>query len=208
MAKDVDLFAAAMSGVKPLKGHKRTGHAKTVIPRAKAEGPLKSAGKVPRRARDDKGAGTRSRRSEFRPRHLPLPVARQACAAGLARSAWHDAGRRRARRFDFSRGRHRPRSARRADRHRQGPAPGGRSHAGRPHPQRVRGLAEPRRQPPSRARRAGSATRGMAAAAPFTCCCGVALPRVVLRPAAAPCAPRPSDSPSAHRSRRRRDGRE
>ena len=40
MAKDVDLFAAAMSGVKPLKGHKPTGRAKTVIPRPKAEGPL------------------------------------------------------------------------------------------------------------------------------------------------------------------------
>jgi DNA-nicking Smr family endonuclease len=40
MAKDVDLFAAAMSGVKPLKGHTPTGHAKTVIPRPKAEGPL------------------------------------------------------------------------------------------------------------------------------------------------------------------------
>jgi DNA-nicking Smr family endonuclease len=37
MAKDVDLFAAAMSGVKPLKGHKRP----TVIPKAKPEGPLK-----------------------------------------------------------------------------------------------------------------------------------------------------------------------
>jgi DNA-nicking Smr family endonuclease len=40
MAKDVDLFAAAMSGVKPLKGHKRAGHAKTVPPRPKAEAPL------------------------------------------------------------------------------------------------------------------------------------------------------------------------
>jgi len=39
MAKDVDLFAAAMSGVKPLKGHKRTDHAAGVIPTAKAEGP-------------------------------------------------------------------------------------------------------------------------------------------------------------------------
>jgi DNA-nicking Smr family endonuclease len=39
MAKDVDLFAAAMSGVKPLKGHKPTGRAKTVIPRPKAESP-------------------------------------------------------------------------------------------------------------------------------------------------------------------------
>ena len=39
MAKDVDLFAAAMSGVKPLKGHKATGRAKTVIPMPKAEGP-------------------------------------------------------------------------------------------------------------------------------------------------------------------------
>jgi DNA-nicking Smr family endonuclease len=38
MAKDVDLFAAAMSGVKPLKGHKRPA----VIPRAKPEGPLKA----------------------------------------------------------------------------------------------------------------------------------------------------------------------
>jgi DNA-nicking Smr family endonuclease len=41
MAKDVDLFVAAMSGVKPLKGHKRSGHAKTVIPKAKPEGRLK-----------------------------------------------------------------------------------------------------------------------------------------------------------------------
>jgi DNA-nicking Smr family endonuclease len=39
MAKDVDLFAAAMSGVKPLKGHK--ARPKAVIPRAKPEGPLK-----------------------------------------------------------------------------------------------------------------------------------------------------------------------
>ena len=39
MAKDVDLFAAAMSGVKPLKGHKRSGRAKPVIPRPKAESP-------------------------------------------------------------------------------------------------------------------------------------------------------------------------
>jgi DNA-nicking Smr family endonuclease len=39
MAKDVDLFAAAMSGVKPLKGRK--SRLKTVMPRAKAEGPLK-----------------------------------------------------------------------------------------------------------------------------------------------------------------------
>lgn len=41
MAKDVDLFAAAMSGVKPLKGHRRTGHPKTVVPSSKVEGPLK-----------------------------------------------------------------------------------------------------------------------------------------------------------------------
>jgi DNA-nicking Smr family endonuclease len=39
MAKDVDLFAAAMSGVKPLKGHK--ARSKTAIPRPKAEGPLR-----------------------------------------------------------------------------------------------------------------------------------------------------------------------
>jgi DNA-nicking Smr family endonuclease len=39
MAKDVDLFAAAMSGVKPLKGHKKTGRAAGVIPRAEPEGP-------------------------------------------------------------------------------------------------------------------------------------------------------------------------
>ena len=39
MVKDAHLFAAAMSGVKPLKGHKRPG--KPVIPRPKAEGPLK-----------------------------------------------------------------------------------------------------------------------------------------------------------------------
>ena len=42
MAKDVDQFAAAMSGVKPLKGHKPTGRAKTVIPRPKAESPSDS----------------------------------------------------------------------------------------------------------------------------------------------------------------------
>lgn len=41
MVKDAHLFAAAMSGVKPLKGHKPTGRAKTVIPRPKAEGPLR-----------------------------------------------------------------------------------------------------------------------------------------------------------------------
>src|SRR5215216_223850 len=41
MAKDVDLFAAAMPGVNPLKGHKPSGRAKTVIPRPKPEGPLK-----------------------------------------------------------------------------------------------------------------------------------------------------------------------
>jgi len=40
MAKDVDLFAAAMSGVKPLKGHKRAGKPTGVIPKAKPEGPL------------------------------------------------------------------------------------------------------------------------------------------------------------------------
>jgi DNA-nicking Smr family endonuclease len=42
MAKDVDLFAAAMSGVKPLKGHKRAGQPAGVIPKTKPEGPLKS----------------------------------------------------------------------------------------------------------------------------------------------------------------------
>ncbi len=49
MVKDADLFAAAMSGVKPLPGAKKTGRAKAVIPRplrrssgqAPAEGPLK-----------------------------------------------------------------------------------------------------------------------------------------------------------------------
>jgi DNA-nicking Smr family endonuclease len=39
MVKDAHLFAAAMSGVKPLKGRKP--RAKTVIPRPKAEGPSK-----------------------------------------------------------------------------------------------------------------------------------------------------------------------
>jgi DNA-nicking Smr family endonuclease len=39
MVKDAHLFAAAMSGVKPLKGHKRAD--KPVLPRPKAEGPLK-----------------------------------------------------------------------------------------------------------------------------------------------------------------------
>jgi DNA-nicking Smr family endonuclease len=40
VVKDVDLFAAAMGDVKPLAGRKRAA-AKAVIPRAKAEGPLK-----------------------------------------------------------------------------------------------------------------------------------------------------------------------
>ncbi len=40
MAKDVDLFAAAMADVKPLRGRKRTGRATKVMPRAKPEGPL------------------------------------------------------------------------------------------------------------------------------------------------------------------------
>ncbi|MEA2801054.1 MAG: hypothetical protein QOE49_1149 [Rhodospirillaceae bacterium] len=40
MAKDVDLFTAAMADVKPLAGRKRAP-AKAVIPRPKAEGPLK-----------------------------------------------------------------------------------------------------------------------------------------------------------------------
>lgn len=39
MVKDAHLFAAAMSGVKPLKGRKPAGRAKTVVPRVKAEGP-------------------------------------------------------------------------------------------------------------------------------------------------------------------------
>ena len=40
MVKDADLFAAAMSGVKPLPGRKRkTADAAGVIPRPKAEGP-------------------------------------------------------------------------------------------------------------------------------------------------------------------------
>ena len=42
MAKDVDLFAAAMSDVKPLRGRRRpVRSAMAVIPRAKPEGPLR-----------------------------------------------------------------------------------------------------------------------------------------------------------------------
>ena len=41
MAKDAHLFAAAMAGVKPLKGRKPAGHARIVGPRPKVEGPLK-----------------------------------------------------------------------------------------------------------------------------------------------------------------------
>ena len=40
MAKDVDLFTAAMADVKPLAGRKRAP-AKAVIPKPKAEGPSK-----------------------------------------------------------------------------------------------------------------------------------------------------------------------
>jgi DNA-nicking Smr family endonuclease len=43
MAKDVDLFAAAMSGVKPLKGRKQPA----VAPRPEAEGPLKPPERSP-----------------------------------------------------------------------------------------------------------------------------------------------------------------
>ena len=39
MAKDVDLFAAAMADVKPLAGRKRKDSPTAVIPRPKAEGP-------------------------------------------------------------------------------------------------------------------------------------------------------------------------
>ena len=42
MAKDADLFTAAMTDVKPLRGRKRPGRASGVIPRAKPEGPLKT----------------------------------------------------------------------------------------------------------------------------------------------------------------------
>ena len=77
MAKDVDLFAAAVSGVKPLKGHKPTGRARLSSRGRRPRSPSDPSGH--RRGRsggslrsDDKGAGTFSRRSEFRPRHLPL----------------------------------------------------------------------------------------------------------------------------------------
>jgi DNA-nicking Smr family endonuclease len=40
MVKDAELFTAAMSGVKPLKGHRKAGQ-KTITPKAKPEGPLK-----------------------------------------------------------------------------------------------------------------------------------------------------------------------
>ena len=129
---------------------------------------------------------------------------------GQARPARHDPGRGRARGGDFSRGCQRRATLRsRADHYRQGLAPGGRPHAGRSHPRRVRGLAEPRRQPPPRdapcARRIPGAP---AAVAPSMCCCADAPRPVAHPPAAAPCAPRPSDSRSATRWRRRRDGRE
>lgn len=46
MVKDAHLFAAAMSGVKPLKGRKPASRVKTVVPRAKAEVALGSRKKV------------------------------------------------------------------------------------------------------------------------------------------------------------------
>src|SRR5882672_1121491 len=46
MAKDVDLFEAAMVDVKPLAGRKHAA-AKVVIPRPKAEGPLKPQKRSP-----------------------------------------------------------------------------------------------------------------------------------------------------------------
>ncbi len=47
MVKDADLFAAAMTGVKPLKGRKRPGHSTNVSPRPKAEGPLRPQKRSP-----------------------------------------------------------------------------------------------------------------------------------------------------------------
>ena len=55
MAKDVDLFTAAMADVKPLAGRKRAP-AKAVIPRPKAEGPSKPQKRSLAALGDDIGA--------------------------------------------------------------------------------------------------------------------------------------------------------
>ena len=46
MVKDAELFTAAMSGVKPLKGHRKAGQ-ETITPKAKPEGPLKPQQRSP-----------------------------------------------------------------------------------------------------------------------------------------------------------------
>ena len=146
MVKDVDLFAAAMAGVKPLAGRKRPVRPKpAVIPRPKAEGPLEPR-KESLAAR--RMAPSPDWRSTIRvsSRHLARAGPRQARAPGLARPARHDPGGRRARRRSFSRGGDGAGHAHRADRHGQGLAPARRSHDGRPHPRRIRRLAEPARQ--------------------------------------------------------------
>jgi DNA-nicking Smr family endonuclease len=102
MAKDVDLFAAAMSGVKPLKGHKPGGRAKTDIPRAKPEEPLgrqkrsvaaRAMPKEPELSADDQNFDRDTSRALSRGKLLPqasldlhgmtLPAAERAVAAFL-----------------------------------------------------------------------------------------------------------------------------
>jgi DNA-nicking Smr family endonuclease len=69
MAKDVDLFRAAMADVKPLKGRKKPAGKRTrVIPRPKAEGPLP----VPERSLATLGMTRGGRVAKTAPTTTPL----------------------------------------------------------------------------------------------------------------------------------------
>ena len=205
MAKDVDLFAAAMAGVKPLKGRKRGRPRKHCHPEAEGRGTFEAAGKVPRCARDDKGAGACTLDDQNFDRDIARALSRGKLVpqASLDLHGMTLAAAERAV-ADFLERRHRTQDLRvvlivtgkglRLE--------GGRMLGGRIRGEFVGWLnrADNRQRGCAPC---GRRTRGTAAAAPSTCCCAA-----VRRPAAAPCAPRPSDSRSARRSRRRRDGRE
>lgn len=109
MVKDAHLFAAAMSGVKPLKGRKAASRAKTVIPRAKSEGPSRpqkrslaalGTAKEPELSADDQNFDRDTSRALARGKLVPqasldlhgmtLAAAERAVAAFLERATARD----------------------------------------------------------------------------------------------------------------------
>ena len=157
MAKDVDLFRAAMAGVKPLKGQKP---AKPAHPETEGRGILTGPGKIPRcrsgrspRARDVKESaptplafdrdvdralskGKRATEAKLDLHGMTLAAAERAVTTFLAEASAAE-------------------SPCRPDRHRQGHAPRRRPRVRRPHPGGVSGLA---RAAENRARVAGVRT--------------------------------------------------